>query len=112
MEMSFVLLFAAWEAALTALRVLFRKKEIKPSLRAVVTAAKYLAAIAFAVLVLAGPVVLRPAQPLLFACSSCGCGCGFRLRCFLQSIQKREKVFNKACSGFVLWHTVLRLRLC
>lgn len=67
MEMSFVLLFAAWEAALTALRVLFRKKEIKPSLRAVITAAKYIAAIAFAVLVLAGPVVLRPAQPLLFA---------------------------------------------
>ncbi len=62
-----ILLFAAAEAVLTAVQFLLRKREIKPAVRIVIIIVKALAAIAFAVLVLAGPIQLRPAQPFLIA---------------------------------------------
>ena len=61
------LLFIAAEAIVFIVQFLLRKKEIKPVVRGVIIALKALFAIAFAVLVLAGPVVLRPVQPFLIA---------------------------------------------
>ena len=63
----FILLFLGAQALLTLAQFLLRKKQIKPVLRAVLIAAKALCAVAFAALVLAGPVVLRPVQPFLMA---------------------------------------------
>ncbi|MBQ6163747.1 MAG: metallophosphoesterase [Clostridia bacterium] len=63
----FLLWFLAAQAILTAIQFLLRKKTIKPVLRAVLIAAKALLAILFGVLVLAGPVQLRPVQPLMTA---------------------------------------------
>ena len=56
----FLLWFLAAQAILTAIQFLLRKKTIKSVLRAVLIAAKALLAILFGVLVLAGPVQLRP----------------------------------------------------
>lgn len=64
---SYVLLFIAAKAALSLLQFLLRKKETKPVVRALLIAVKALLAIAFAVLPLAGPVALRPVQPLMMA---------------------------------------------
>ncbi|MCR5208570.1 MAG: metallophosphoesterase [Eubacterium sp.] len=62
-----ILLFIAAEAVLSALQFILRKREVKPAVRVVLIIAKALVAIAAAVIVLAGPVQLRPAQPFLIA---------------------------------------------
>ena len=62
-----IFLFVLVEAVLSAVQFLLRKKEINPALRYVIIALKAVFAIAFAGLVMAGPVFLRPVQPLLVA---------------------------------------------
>ena len=62
-----IFLFILVEAVLSAVQFLLRKKDFKPVLRYVIIALKAVFAIAFAALVLAGPVFLRPVQPLLVA---------------------------------------------
>ena len=62
-----VLLFAVSEAVLTVVQFLLRKRSFKPAVRVVLIVCKLLLAIAFAVLVLAGPVQLRVVQPLMMA---------------------------------------------
>ncbi len=61
------LLFILSEAIVAFVRFLLRKKNIKPVVRIVVIILKFLLAIAFAVLPLAGPVQLRPVQPFMMA---------------------------------------------
>lgn len=61
------LLFAVSELILTAVQFALRKRKIRAGARAGIIAAKALIAIIFAVLVLAGPVILRPLQPLMMA---------------------------------------------
>lgn len=63
----YFLLFVAARAALSLLQFLLRGKTIKPVVRGLLIAAKALLAIALAVLPLAGPVQLRPVQPLMMA---------------------------------------------
>lgn len=63
----FILLFLAARIVLSLLQFLLRKKEIKPVVRGLLIAAKALTAVAAAALVLAGPVQLRPVQPLMMA---------------------------------------------
>ncbi len=63
----FILLFFAAEALLTLAQYFLRKGKKRPVLHAVLIAVKALCAVAFAVLVLAGPVQLRRAQPFLMA---------------------------------------------
>lgn len=58
-------MFVAVEAALTLIQFLLRKKKIKKSLRAVIIAAKLLAAVACSVIVMGGPVFFRPVQPIM-----------------------------------------------
>lgn len=58
-------MFAAVWATLTVVQFLLRKKEIKKSARAVIIAAKALVAIAFAAIVMGGPVFFRPVQPIM-----------------------------------------------
>lgn len=64
---TWTLLFLAAEAIVTVIQLLLRKKEIKPAVRMVLIIVKALLAIAFAVLPMAGPVQLRPVQPLMMA---------------------------------------------
>ena len=61
------LLFAVSELILTAFQFFLRKRETKTSVRVIIIVSKALSAIAFAVLVLAGPVILRPLQPVMMA---------------------------------------------
>lgn len=63
----FILLIAAVQAVAIAVQLLFRKKTLRPAIRAVVITAKALLAVLFAVLVLAGPVQLRVIQPIMTA---------------------------------------------
>ena len=63
----FTLWFLAAEAIVTAVGFLLRKRTIKPALRGLLIVGKALLAILFAFLVLAGPVQLRAAQPLMMA---------------------------------------------
>lgn len=69
--MTFYIPFALWflaaEAALTAAWLPFRRKRPRGGARAGLIAGKALGGIACAALVMAGPVILRPAQPFLFA---------------------------------------------
>jgi len=62
-----IILFFVAEAFLTAGQFFVKKKDWKPVWRVVIIIAKLLLAIAFAALVMAGPVFLRPVQPFLFA---------------------------------------------
>ena len=62
-----ITMFLVLQAVLTALQYLTSKKPGKLPLRILILAAKALMAIAFALLVMAGPVALRPVQPLLTA---------------------------------------------
>lgn len=62
-----VLLFVLSQAVLTLVQFLLRNRKIKPGLRVVLIVVKLLLAVAFAVLVLAGPVQLRAVQPLMMA---------------------------------------------
>ena len=61
------LLFVVVELVLTAAQLLMRKKAFGKGARAAFTAAKALAAIACAALVMGGPVFFRPVQPLMVA---------------------------------------------
>lgn len=63
----FILLFLAAEALLTLAQYFIRKGKKHPVLHIVLIVVKLLCAVAFAVLVLAGPVQLRKAQPFLMA---------------------------------------------
>ena len=63
----FILLFLAVRAALSLVQFLLRGRKTKPLVRGLLIAAKALFAIAAAALVLAGPVQLRPVQPLMIA---------------------------------------------
>ena len=69
--MCVVIVFTLWflvaEAIVTAAGLPLRKKTIKPVLRGLLIVGKALLAILFAFLVLAGPVQLRAAQPLMMA---------------------------------------------
>lgn len=65
--LSWILLFAAVQAALSCVQYLFRKRKIKTGWRIVRIALKAVLAVAVAFLVMAGPVFLRPVQPLLVA---------------------------------------------
>lgn len=58
-------LFLIVQAVLTIAQAFTTKKPVKWLLRLAVIAAKALVAVAFALLVMAGPVFLRPVQPLL-----------------------------------------------
>lgn len=62
-----ILLFIIGEILLSAVQILLRKKEIKPAVRAVIIVVKFLLAVAFAALPMAGPVQLRPVQPFMMA---------------------------------------------
>ena len=62
-----ILLFLAAEAIVSGIQFLLRKRRIKPAVRAILIAVKVLLAIAFAALPLAGPVQLRPVQPIMIA---------------------------------------------
>lgn len=59
------LMFVAVQAVLTLVQFLLRKKEFHKTARIVIVAAKVVVAVACATLVMAGPVFLRPVQPLL-----------------------------------------------
>ncbi len=59
---SWILLFAVAEAALTLIQFACRKRTVKKGWRAALIAAKALIAVACAALVMAGPVFLRPVQ--------------------------------------------------
>ena len=63
----FILLFFAVRAALSFVQFLLRKKKMKPAVRGLLIAAKALIAVAAAALPMAGPVQLRPVQPLMMA---------------------------------------------
>ncbi len=89
------LLFIGVQVVLTACQFLCRKKNVRKSVRAVLAAAKALGAIACGALVMAGPVCLRPVQPLMVvvyavllpdAAAQTLCGVWFALR-------KRERRF-------------------
>lgn len=67
MYLSWGLLFVAAQAILSAVQFLLRKKEFKKAIRVVIIIAKAVLAVAFAALVMAGPVVLRPVQPIMVA---------------------------------------------
>lgn len=64
---AWIALFIIVQAALTAAQYFAAKRAVKWPLRIIVIAAKALIALAFALLVMAGPVFLRPVQPLLTA---------------------------------------------
>lgn len=61
------LLFVTAEAIITVFQLLLRKKKIKRALHITLIIVKALLSIAFATLVMAGPVVLRPVQPIMIA---------------------------------------------
>ena len=63
----FILLFLAAEALLSLAQYFIRKGKKRPVLHVVLIVVKALAAIAFAVLPLAGPVQLRSVQPFMMA---------------------------------------------
>lgn len=65
MYRSWITLFIIVQAVLTAVQYFTAKKPVKYPLRFAVLAAKVLIAVAFALLVMAGPVFLRPVQALL-----------------------------------------------
>lgn len=55
------------QAILTAFQLIFKNKFKKPAVRFIIIFSKIIIAITFAVLVMAGPVILRPVQPVMFA---------------------------------------------
>lgn len=62
---AWIALFLIVQAVLTAAQYFAAKKPVRPPLRIVLIAAKVLAAVLFALLVMAGPVFLRPVQRLI-----------------------------------------------
>ena len=62
-----ILLCLSAEAVLSAIQIPLRKKLKKPLSRFIIIAVKFLTAIVCAVIVMAGPVVFRPVQPIMFA---------------------------------------------
>lgn len=65
--LSWILLFAAAQVVLTILAFLFRERKPHPVWRAAAILLKAVLAVALAFLVMAGPVFLRPVQPVLVA---------------------------------------------
>ena len=65
--LSWILLVAAVQAVLSILQFLFRKQKLPAGWRIARILFKTVLAVAFAFLVMAGPVFLRPVQPLLVA---------------------------------------------
>ncbi len=59
--------FLLAELILSAVQFLLKKKKFKAGIRIVLIVAKFLLALAFAALPMAGPVWLRPVQPLMMA---------------------------------------------
>ena len=64
---TWTLLFIAAQAIVSVIQFMLRKKEIKPAIRVVLIILKALLSIAFAVLPMAGPIQLRPVQPIMMA---------------------------------------------
>ena len=64
---SFVLLFVAAEAVLTAVQLLLKKRVKKTSVHVILIVTKLLLAIALGALALGGPIQLRPVQPFMMA---------------------------------------------
>ena len=64
---TWIALFLIVQAALTAAQYFMARRTVKWPLRIIILAAKALIAIGFALLVMAGPVFLRPVQPLMTA---------------------------------------------
>lgn len=62
-----VILIAVCELVLSAVQFILRKREKKTSALIILTVVKILVAVAFGALVLAGPVILRPLQPVMMA---------------------------------------------
>ena len=64
---TWIALFLIVQAALTAAQYFMARRTVKMPLRIVILAANALIAIGSALLIMAGPVFLRPVQPLLTA---------------------------------------------
>lgn len=67
MLLKWVVLFIVTEAVISVIQFLLRKKQYKNRTRIIIFIIKGLVAIAFAVTALAGPVFLRPLQPLMIS---------------------------------------------
>lgn len=67
MYLLWILMFVIARLILTAIQTLFRKKEFKTRTHIIFIIVKLLCSVAFAALVMAGPVFLRPVQPVLIA---------------------------------------------
>ncbi|MBR5112011.1 MAG: metallophosphoesterase [Clostridia bacterium] len=65
--LTWILLFASAELILSAVQFGLKKKSFKASARIVIIVIKALLGIGLGALVMAGPVQLRPAQPIMFA---------------------------------------------
>ena len=65
--LSWILLFIAVQAVLSGVQFLLRKKTVKLGWRIAIIVCKAVLAVAFALLVMAGPVFLRPVQRLMVA---------------------------------------------
>ena len=94
----FLLWFAAAEAIVIAAQLPFRKKTRKPVGRALLIAGKALLGIAFGALVLAGPVQLRPVQPLMTGLYAAllADAAGDALYRGAQALRKKERRFRAA----------------
>lgn len=64
-NLNFILWFICGEAILSAIQLLLRKKAKSLKARIPLIVVKFLLSIIFAVLVMAGPLVFRPLQPLM-----------------------------------------------
>ena len=92
------LLFLAAQAIVTVVQLLLRKKKIKPAVRIVLIVVKALLAIAFAALPMAGPVQLRPVQPLMMALyavllADAAADIAYSIFC---AVSKKERKFSAA----------------
>ena len=94
----FILWFLLAEALLTAARLFLRKKPVGTGLRVLLITGKALLAVVFGVLVLAGPVQLRPVQPFMTALYAALLADAFADLCYTDfcSLKKRERRFGGA----------------
>ena len=96
--LEFLLWFLLAEAILTAAQLPFRKKKRKPAARALLIVAKALLGIALGALVLAGPVQLRPVQPLMTALYAAllADAAGDAIVSVFAALRKKERAFGAA----------------
>ena len=114
----FSLLFLAAEALLTLVQLPLRKKKIKSRVHIVLAVVKALIAIACAALVLAGPVVLRPAQPFMMALyvallADAAADLIYTILCALRKKSRRfaaAKVFSLVCGVLLFVYGVLNMQ--